>query len=80
MKTTIIEVKVDCYAGYRAEETPRRIRFESRKIEVRKVLDRWLDPDHRYFKILGNDEGIYIIRHDTNTGVWGLTFYQEMQK
>ena len=79
MKSTIIEVKVDCYAGYRAEETPRLIRFESREIEVRKVLDRWLDPDHRYFKILGNDEGIYIIRHDTNTGVWGLTFYQEIQ-
>jgi hypothetical protein len=79
VKSAIIEVNVDCYAGYRAEETPRLIRFESRKIEVKKLLDRWLDPDHRYFKILGNDEGIYIIRHDTNTGVWGLTFYQERQ-
>jgi len=79
VKAAIIEIKVDCYAGYRAEETPRIIWFESRKIEVRKVLDRWLDPDHRYFKILGDDEGIYIIRHDMNTGIWGLTFYQEAQ-
>jgi hypothetical protein len=43
------------------------------------MLDRWLDPNHRYFKILGDDDGIYIIRHDMNTWVWGLTFYQEAQ-
>lgn len=77
MKAPIIEIKVECYAGYRGEETPRVIRFESRNIEVEKVLDRWLDPDHRYFKIQGDDEGIYIIRNDTETGLWGLIFYQE---
>jgi hypothetical protein len=38
-----------------------------------------LDPDHRYFKIQGDDEGIYIIRHDTTTWVWELTFYQAAQ-
>ena len=79
MKAPIIEIKVECYAGYRGEETPRVIGFESGKIEVKKVLDRWLDPDYRYFKILGDDQGIYIVRNDTNTGVWGLTFYKETQ-
>jgi hypothetical protein len=49
----IIEIKVECYAGYRGEETPRIFWFKSRKIEVKKVLDRWLDPDHRYFRIAG---------------------------
>ena len=80
MKAPIIEIKVECYAGYRGEETPRIIWFGSRKIEVKKLLDCWLDPDHRYFKIRGDDDGIYIIRHDTNTWVWELTFYQETQK
>ena len=79
MKAPIIEIKVECYAGYRGEETPRAIGFESGKIEVKKVLDRWLDPDYRYFKVLGDDQGIYIIRNDVNTGVWGLTFYKESQ-
>ena len=77
MKAPIIDIKVECYAGYRAEETPRSIWFESRKIEVKKILDRWLDPEHRYFKLLGDDEGIYIIRHDMDTLTWELTFYQE---
>jgi hypothetical protein len=75
-----MNIKVTCYAGYRGEETPRIIRFQSRTIEVKKVLDRWLNPDYRYFKLLGNDDGIYIVRHDINTGDWGLTFYQETQR
>ena len=77
MKAPIIEIKVECYAGYRGEETPRNIWFKSRKIRVKKILDRWLDPDHRYFKLLGDDAGIYIIRHDMNSWIWELTFYQE---
>ena len=76
----IMQIKVECYAGYRGEETPRLLWFQSRKIKVKKLLDRWLDPNHRYFKLLGDDDGIYIIRHDMNTGFWGLTFYQESKK
>jgi hypothetical protein len=76
-KKSTIDIEVQCYAGYREEETPRRFRFRSRKIEVKQVLDRWLDPDHRYFKLLGDDEGIYIIRHDMETRSWELTYFQE---
>jgi hypothetical protein len=71
-----IPIQVHCYAGYRAEETPRSIVFKSRKIRVKKVLDRWLDPMHRYFKLQGDDGDTYIIRHDTHSGQWALIFYQ----
>ena len=71
-----MEIRVDCYAGYRGEETPRCIRMATYKIEVKKVLDRWLAPDHRYFKVLGDDGATYIIRHDTGKQEWGLVFYQ----
>jgi hypothetical protein len=74
-----MQIKVKCYAGYRGEETPRIISFRSREVEVRKVLDRWLDPDHRYFKILGDDKGIYIVRHNMNSLVWELIFYKELK-
>ena len=76
----IMQIKVKCYAGYRGEEIPRLIWFQARKIKVKKILDRWLDPDHRYFKLLGDDDGVYIIRHDMNTWRWGLTFYQESKE
>ena len=71
-----MQVRVDCYAGYRGEETPRYIKMADNKIEVMEVLDRWLAPDHRYFKILGDDEATYIIRHDGESGLWELVLYR----
>jgi hypothetical protein len=72
-------VKVECYAGYRGEETPRRIWIGDRKIEVKKVQDRWLAPNHRYFKIVGGDDVVYILRHDSNTWDWELIFFNNNQ-
>jgi hypothetical protein len=46
------------------------------KIEIRKIVDRWLSPDHRYFKIRGSDDATYIIRHETANWQWELVFYQ----
>jgi len=73
-----MDVRVECYAGYRGEESPRRFWLGSRKIEVRDILDRWLSPGHRYFKLLGDDNGIYILRHDSESWQWTLTFYREV--
>ncbi len=36
------------------------------------ILDQWLAPDHRYFKILGDDNSLYIIRHDVESYEWEL--------
>ena len=47
-----MQIKVDCYCGYRGEETPKYILMGTSKIKVRKILDRWLAPDHSYFEIL----------------------------
>jgi len=68
---------VDCYAGYCGEETPRSFSLHNRHIQVTKVVDRWLDPDHRYFKVLGDDDSTYIIRHDTRTDLWVLTMFEK---
>jgi hypothetical protein len=32
-----------------------------------------LAPDHRYFKIRGDDGALYILRNDVVTGRWELT-------
>jgi hypothetical protein len=72
-----IRVTVDCYAGYRGEETPRRFVLGARGIEVAEVLDRWLDPEHRYFKLRGDDGDLYVLRHDAETGAWELALYRE---
>jgi hypothetical protein len=71
-----IAVRVECYPGYRGEATPRRIFFKDREIGVKAVLDRWLDPEHRYFKLCGDDSAIYIIRHDLASDAWELILYE----
>jgi hypothetical protein len=70
-------VTVECHAGYRGDETPLRFRMGERVIEVEEVLDRWLAPDHGYFKVRGGDGATYILRHDVTTGQWELWMYEK---
>lgn len=74
------EIRVECYAGYRSEETPARFYLGERLIEIEEVLDRWLDPAHRYFKVKGDDQGIYVLRHDTKTDAWQMTLFDSGRK
>jgi hypothetical protein len=68
-------VRVECHAGYRAEETPRRFFIGQRAIAVIGIIDRWLDPEHSYFKLRGDDGGIYILRYDARTDSWAMILY-----
>ena len=70
-----MEIRVEIYVGYRGQETPRRIFMGKRKIEVTDVQDRWLSPNHRYFKVHGDDNAVYILRHDPETEDWDLAFF-----
>ena len=63
---------VECYAGYRGEEEPRRFTWRGEEVAVAEILDRWLDPNHRYFKVLSNNQDVYMLRHDTRSGVWEI--------
>ena len=71
-----IGVRVECYAGHRGEEEPRRFMLGGRTVEIVEILDRWLSPDHRYFKVRGADNATYILRHDTRAESWELWMYQ----
>ena len=68
-------VRVECHAGYRAEESPRRFYLGRRAIEVIEIIDRWLDPACNYFKVRGDDGGIYILRYARDTDSWELLLY-----
>ena len=68
-------LRVECYAGHRGEETPRRFFLGERAVEVAEVLNQWLAPEHRYFKVKGGDGAAYILRHDGGTGRWELVMY-----
>ena len=69
-------ITVDCYAGYRGEESPRRFCIGENTIAVAEILDRWAGPDHRYFKVAGSDGAVYILRNDIVSCTWELVFYR----
>jgi hypothetical protein len=50
-----MKIHVECYAGHEGEETPQGLRFDNRPVEVIDVIDRWVAPGHRYFKLKGED-------------------------
>ncbi len=68
-------LRVECYAGHRADTEPRRLHIGQREILVTGIIDRWQDPHHRYFKLRGDDGGIYIVRHDAGEDIWELTMF-----
>lgn len=67
-----MKIRVECYAGYRGEQEPSAFTLGERRIEVASILDRWLAPDHRYFKVAGSDGDLYVLRHDEASGEWTL--------
>lgn len=73
---TLLTIGVECYAGHRGEQTPRTLILGERRIAVATVLDAWLAPDHRYFKLKGEDGDTYLVRHDELRGTWELTMFR----
>jgi hypothetical protein len=71
-----MHLQVECHAGYRGEETPRAFVLGERRVAVVELLDAWLAPDHRYFKVRGDDGHAYILRHDVAHSTWDLTVFQ----
>jgi hypothetical protein len=40
------------------------------------VVDAWLAPDYRYFKLTGEDGDTYLVRHDERSDTWELTMFR----
>ena len=72
MRPNVLAIAVDCYAGDRGDETPRRFTRGDQRVEILAVVAQWRTPDHRYFRVLTAEE-TYTLRHDVTSGGWELT-------
>jgi hypothetical protein len=75
----LIPIRVESYAGAKADETPRRFIREGQSVEVAEVLDRWYQVDSKpewpradYFKVLAVDQREYLLKHDLESDEWFL--------
>jgi hypothetical protein len=73
-------LKVECYAGYKADERPLRFTLGSppraRTLEVKEVLDQWYGVGYRCFRVLAEDDNIYILRHQEPEDIWTLDSFR----
>ncbi|HOW64168.1 MAG TPA: hypothetical protein P5186_11650 [Candidatus Paceibacterota bacterium] len=75
----LIPIQVECHAGYRADEMPRRFVWNDQSIEVADIIDRWYQieskpewPRADYFKVRGHDGHDYLLKHDLEDDQWYL--------
>jgi hypothetical protein len=69
-------VRVECYAGYRADERPLCFELGETTLQVAEVQDRWYSPGAIYFRVLASDSNVYILRHDEAEDEWSLEAFR----
>jgi hypothetical protein len=70
------EIRVECYAGYRADQRPTRFELRGRVFEVAQVDDQWYSPEATYFRVLADDGNFYVLRHDEVLDAWTLDAFR----
>ena len=71
-----MEIKVESYSGYKAEERPLRFVLNGRTYAVLETEDRWYSPQATYFRVLAGDGNRYVLRHDEATDLWSLEAFR----
>ena len=74
------DIRVECYAGYRADERPLRFVLGGRPFEVAEVEDRWYSPGVIYFRVRATDGNFYVLRHDEGMDVWTLEAFRAFRE
>ena len=75
----LLPARVECHAGYRAEEEPRAVWIDGQRKEVAEIVDRWYcgsrDPEKevvRYFRLRLADGRLVLLRNEPQARVWYL--------
>ena len=66
------EIKVECYAGYKADQRPQRFILGGKAQTIEEIEDQWYSPEAVYFRVRTGDGNLYILRHDEREDRWTL--------
>ncbi|HEV8551833.1 MAG TPA: hypothetical protein VGR65_00385 [Casimicrobiaceae bacterium] len=70
-----MSIRVECYAGYRAEQEPVVFWCGERRLEVRAIADRWYSPTQRWFRVDADDGHMFVLRHDEQSDEWEIAAF-----
>ena len=65
-------IHVSCYSGYKTNERPLDFTVRGRRLMVEEIIDQWYGINDDYFKVLANDNKVYLIKYNRNEDLWTL--------
>ena len=69
-------VRVECYAGYKGDERPTKLRLREQMVDVAEVEDRWYSPGATYFRVLLATGERYVLRRQDAQDLWTLQAFR----
>jgi hypothetical protein len=69
-------LRVECYAGYKGDQRPVKMRLGDQMMEVAEVEDRWYSPGATYFRVLLVNGERYVLRREDAQDVWTLEAFR----
>jgi hypothetical protein len=73
-----MKMRVECYAGAKADERPVRFQLDDRDYLVEEVLDQWYGSEDTFFKVRADDRNLYILRRNTSRNEWTLESFRQL--
>ena len=73
-----MKLRVECYAGRKADERPVRFQLDDRHYLVEEVLDQWYGSEDTFFKVRADDRNLYILRRNTSRNEWTLESFRQL--
>jgi hypothetical protein len=70
------KISVECYAGYKGEQSPRRFTLGAHAFDVVEMEDQWYGPSAQFFKARADDGNSYILRYDNEQDCWTLEAFR----
>ncbi|HLZ91308.1 MAG TPA: hypothetical protein VKQ28_06300 [Candidatus Acidoferrum sp.] len=69
-------VYVECYAGYKGDERPVRLRIADQMLDILEIEDRWYSPGATFFRVLLANGERYILRRQKAQDTWTLEAFR----
>jgi hypothetical protein len=74
------KLRVECYAGYKADQRPIKFWLDDALHFVDSIGDQWYGPEASYFRVHADDGNTYLLAHNTKTDQWTLETFRSGTK
>ena len=69
-------IQVQCYAGYKGDQRPLRIRLQDGFHEIAEIEDRWYSPGETFFRIRLANGDRYVLCRQEAQDVWTIQAFR----